>query len=173
MVRSANYLATLGTVPNSTPARLGPVMPSDDAVAADAVRAIARASRLLERSSAELSLAHYRILSAIAAGDERASRIASRLAVGKPTISAAVELLSQRGLLTRSRFDDDQRVATLALTEEGARLLARVEGAMIARLREVSDRSPSGDQLLQGLAELGAAIEQVSAERHATARGRP
>ncbi len=72
----------------------------------DAVRALARATRVLERASGELSLAHYRVLSAIASGEKRASRVAERLAIGKPTVSAAVEALAQRGLLLRSAVDD-------------------------------------------------------------------
>jgi DNA-binding MarR family transcriptional regulator len=91
----------------------------------EAVRALARASRVLERASGELSLAHYRVLSAIASGDERASRVASRLAIGKPTISAAVDTLCQRGLLLRSDVDGDQRVASLRLTSEGTKPCSR------------------------------------------------
>jgi DNA-binding MarR family transcriptional regulator len=60
----------------------------------EAVRALARATRVLERASGELSLAHYRVLAAIASGDERASRVANRLAIGKPTVSVAVEALA-------------------------------------------------------------------------------
>src|SRR5579875_3572176 len=60
----------------------------------EAVRALARASSVLERSSSELNLAHYRVLSAIASGQERASHVAARLALGRPAVSAAVESLS-------------------------------------------------------------------------------
>src|SRR5262249_17877418 len=56
-----------------------------------AVQALARLSRLLERAAAPLSLADYRALAAILAGEERASRLAERLAVGKPSISATVD----------------------------------------------------------------------------------
>ena len=87
------------------------------------MRALARATRVLERASGELSLAHYRVLSAIASGDERASRVAHRLAVGKPTVSAAVDALAQRGLLVRTAVDRDHRVAALHLTSEGVALL--------------------------------------------------
>jgi DNA-binding MarR family transcriptional regulator len=83
----------------------------------EAVRALARASRFLERSSDELSLAHYRVLAAVASGDERASRVAQRLAIGRPTISAAVDALGQRGLLSRGTVEGDQRATALHLTE--------------------------------------------------------
>src|ERR1700728_2063445 len=86
----------------------GAARPAHPSTAAEAVRALARATRILERGSGELSLAHYRVLSAIASGDERASRVAKRLAIGKPTVSAAVEALAQRGLLVRSAVDGDQ-----------------------------------------------------------------
>ena len=45
---------------------------SGDARAIEAVRALARVVPLLERASTELSLAHYRVLCAVASGDERA-----------------------------------------------------------------------------------------------------
>jgi DNA-binding MarR family transcriptional regulator len=137
----------------------------------EAVRALARASRVLERASGELSLAHYRVLAAIASGDERASRVAERLAIGKPTVSAAVDALAQRGLLTRSGVDGDQRVAALHLTPDGAALLSRVEAEMIRRIDDLSARTPDGAQLMESLAWLGTAIDEVQAERAAERRG--
>lgn len=126
---------------------------------AQAVRALARVTRVLERGSGELSLAHYRILSAVAAGDERASRIASRLAIGKPTVSVAVDSLFQRGLLVRSGVQSDHRAAALALTEDGRALLERAEGEMTRRLGDLLARTPDSDQVVESLVWLGAAIE--------------
>jgi DNA-binding MarR family transcriptional regulator len=131
----------------------------------EAVRALARASRFLERSSDELSLAHYRVLAAVASGDERASRVAQRLAIGRPTISAAVDALSQRGLLSRGTVEGDQRATALHLTEEGVALLARVETAMVERLETLAIRTPDGSRLVRTLIDLGGAIDQVQAER--------
>jgi DNA-binding MarR family transcriptional regulator len=135
-----------------------------------AVRALARATRVLERASGELSLAHYRVLSAVASGDERASRVANRLAIGKPTVSAAVDALVQRGLLVRSGVDGDQRVAALHLTAEGTALLSRVETEMIRRIDDLCARTPDGDQLMQSLVWLGAAIDDMQAQRAAERR---
>lgn len=137
---------------------------SDTAV--EAVRALARASRILERASGGLSLAHYRVLAAIASGDERASRIAARLALGKPTISASVESLCQRGLLARG-VEADQRVAVLRLTEAGRAVLEGVEAEMVHRLEALRARTPCGDQLLESLVWLGRAIDDSIAERMA------
>jgi DNA-binding MarR family transcriptional regulator len=139
----------------------------DATAARQAVRALARASRVLERASSELSLAHYRVLSAIASGDERGSRIAARLAVGKPTISAAVESLCQRGLLVRVGVESDQRVAALRLTADGEALLQRVEAEMIDRIDDLCARTPDGAQLMESLIWLGDAIDEVVAERWA------
>ena len=148
-----------GVPPRSTPRNV------------EAVRALARASRVLERASGELSLAHYRVLSAIASGDERASRVAHRLAIGKPTVSAAVDNLAQRGLLARTGVDADQRVAALHLTLEGEAVLSRVEAAMIRRIEDLGARTPNSAQLMESLAWLGAAIDDAHARR-AAERGR-
>jgi DNA-binding MarR family transcriptional regulator len=148
-------------------------MESEGVAAADrvrAVRALARASSVLERASSELSLAHYRVLAAISSGSARASRIADRLAVGKPTISAAVDSLERRGLLERLAVAGDQRASTLRLTPEGERLLERVEVEMTARLDDLCGRVPDRGRLLESLVWLGDAIDARMTERHAACR---
>jgi len=133
----------------------------------EAVRALARASRLLERASGEVNLAHYRVLAAIASGDQRASRIATKLALGKPTVSASVESLCKRGLLARSGVQGDQRAASLQLTPEGRKWLSAVETTMAAWLEDICARTPDPGQTLRALVSVGEAIEQVVAERYA------
>src|SRR6185312_6439637 len=113
-----------------------------------AIRALARMARQLERSSGDLNLAHYRVLSAVADGDERASRVADRLALGKPTVSAAVESLTKRGLLSREDATDDRRAATLTLTPAGKAALAAVEKEMLGRLDDLCVRTPDPDAVL-------------------------
>jgi DNA-binding MarR family transcriptional regulator len=132
-----------------------------------AIRAVARMARLLERSSEDLNLAHYRVLSAVADGDERASRVADRLALGKPTISAAVESLCKRGLLSREDAAEDRRAATLTLTPAGMEALIAVEKAMVERLRDITGRLPDGDRAVEALGELGPALDELAAERAA------
>lgn len=162
MVRLSNHLATLA------PVRDAPEPASDPGRrTVDAVRALARASRVLERASGELTLAQYRVLAAVASGAERASRIAERLALGKPTISASVEALCRRGLLARSEVAGDQRAAALRLTPEGEVTLAQAEAAMAAQLVALCRRTDDADQVLDALVWLGSAVEEVMAERHA------
>jgi DNA-binding MarR family transcriptional regulator len=139
--------------------------PNDSEV--EAVRAVARMARLLERSSEDLNLAHFRVLSAVADGDERASRVADRLALGKPTVSAAVESLRRRGLLAREDAAEDRRAATLTLTPAGREALAAVEMAMVERLRDVTGRTDDGAGIVEALGALGPALDELAAERAA------
>lgn len=140
--------------------------PSNPTTPQQAVRALARMSRVLERSSPGLSLAHYRVLSAIAAGDERASRVAARLALGRPTVSAAVDALCKRGLVERADVEGDQRAAALSLTEDGAATLEQAEAQMIERVVRLCSHTPDGDAVLRCLAWLDPAIDKAIAERH-------
>jgi DNA-binding MarR family transcriptional regulator len=140
--------------------------------AVKAVRALARASSLLERSSPDLSLAHYRVLTAIAQGNERASNIARMLAVGKPAISVAVDSLCRRGLLVRSDVAGDQRAAALHLTPAGESLLEQVESEMVSRINDLCERTPDGERLLESLVWLGEAMDGRLADRLAARRSR-
>jgi DNA-binding MarR family transcriptional regulator len=130
-----------------------------------AVRALARLARALERSSGDLNLAHYRVLAAVADGDERASRVAERLALGKPTVSAAVESLCKRGLLARETSGADRRVAKLSPTPAGEAALAEVEETMVGRIDDILSRAQNPDAVIAALASLGPAIDDWATER--------
>lgn len=131
----------------------------------DAVRAISRMSRLVERASDSLSSADYRVMSAILEGEARASRLAHRLLLGKPTISSTVESLSKRGLIIKSSVEGDNRAVELSLSQSGTELFARMEARMTGQLEELAARTPNAEQVLQSLAWLGEAIEQTMQER--------
>src|ERR1700760_2909622 len=124
------------------------VRPSNE-TEVQAIRALARVARLLERSSGDLNLAHYRVLSAIAEGDERASRVADRLALGKPTVSAAGESLTKRGLITREDVVEDRRATTLSLTSAGEEALAAVDREMLGYLDDLLGRTPDSARVLE------------------------
>jgi DNA-binding MarR family transcriptional regulator len=140
-------------------------MTSTDSIAA--VRAIARASRLIERASDSLSLADYRVLSAIVEGEARASRLAARLAVGKPTISASVDSLCRRGLLVKTGVAGDGRASELSLTADGAATFATAESAMVDRLERLCEAIPEAGSVLAAVARLGDALDIAMAEREA------
>jgi DNA-binding MarR family transcriptional regulator len=130
-----------------------------------AIRALARMARLLERSSGDLNLAHYRVLSAVAEGHERAARVADRLALGKPTVSAAVESLTKRGLLAREDVAEDRRATTLSLTAAGKEALAAVDEEMLGHLNDLLGRTPDPATVLESLGQLGTALDEVASER--------
>lgn len=135
--------------------------------AIEAVRAVTRASRTMERAAGGLSLAHYRVLAAVAAGDERASRVAARLALGKPTVSATVEALCSKGLLARAEVAGDQRVVQLSLTTEGEALLDEVEEEMVRNLMGLAERTGRTEEVIGALVALGQALDEKMVERKA------
>jgi DNA-binding MarR family transcriptional regulator len=137
-----------------------------------AIRALARVARLLERSSGDLNLAHYRVLSAIAEGSERASRVADRLTLGKPTVSAAVESLTKRGLLLREDAAEDRRATTLTLTAAGEEALAAVDREMLGYLDDLLGRTPDPAAVLESLGQLGKALDELAADRAARRKAR-
>ncbi len=137
-----------------------------------AVNALVRAARILERAAEGMTLADYRVLAAVAGGEARAARLAERLAVGKPSISATVESLGRRGLLARETVPGDNRSLHLALTPAGEALLRTTEAAMAERLSAVLTAADDPDRLLTALGDLGAAIETTLATHARTAAGR-
>jgi DNA-binding MarR family transcriptional regulator len=148
-----------------------PAAAAGRADAIEAVRALARVSRVLERASGELNLAHYRVMSAIDSGDERASHVAVRLALGKPAVSAAVDSLVQRGLVVRRGAATDQRASHLSLTADGLAVLKRAETTMVERIDHLCARTPDAAGVLTSLASLGAALDAAAAERLTRDRG--
>jgi DNA-binding MarR family transcriptional regulator len=133
--------------------------------AVPAVRALARVSRVLEAASPDVSLAHYRVLAAVASGEERATLLAARLALGKPAVSAAVESLCRRGLLERLDVVADGRAVALSLTADGVLVLDRVEAEMTRRVVDLCARTPDPDSLLDALAQLAPAMDDARKER--------
>lgn len=138
-----------------------------------ALHALIRLYRLLERSLSDLSLADFRVLSAVAQGEELASRLASRLAVGKPAISASVDSLVRRGLLSRTPRDDDLRALSLAVTERGISLHAEAEQHIRALMTDVVDATDDPELSWRVLAEINDVIERKRQEkiRHADTMG--
>ena len=128
-----------------------------------AVLALSRLSRIVERASDELSSADYRVMSAIAGGEARASRLASRLLLGKPTISSTVDSLSKRGLIVKSTVEGDNRAIELSLSDYGAKLFALMEGRMVRQLELLAARTPNPAQVIQSLDWLGVVIEESMA----------
>lgn len=131
----------------------------------DAVLTLTRLGRVLERAAAPLSVADIRALSAIVDGEGRASRLARRLSIGKPSISATVESLARRGLISRERTEHDHRTIALAPTAEGREAYAGALARMRDALDELLVLAPGREAGLRWLAEVGDAIEAHRARR--------
>ncbi|HSS08674.1 MAG TPA: MarR family transcriptional regulator [Acidimicrobiales bacterium] len=135
------------------------------ATTSDALRTLVRISRTLEHACTELTLPQYRLLAMVAKGDRQASQLAGRLALSKPTITAVVDGLVERGLLARSEVAADRRAIQLTLTRAGRDALNTTEAAMAERLQRLLDRCDDPGLAMAGLAQLGRALDLVVAER--------
>jgi DNA-binding MarR family transcriptional regulator len=130
---------------------------------------LARLARMLERACGgldpPLTLAQYRLLALIGSGADRASHLAGRLALAKPTVSAPVDTLVERGLVQRSTAQEDRRVTTLTVTEPGRDVLATAEGAMRASLDDILARVDDPAGVTGALAALGGGLDARREER--------
>ncbi|MGH9129823.1 MAG: MarR family winged helix-turn-helix transcriptional regulator [Acidimicrobiales bacterium] len=134
-------------------------------VPAGTVRTLARAARMLERACEQMSLAQYRMLAAVASGDEQASRLALLLALSRPSVTAVVDALVERGWLVRLPVPGDRRTMRISVTPSGLEALVVAEQQMGERLRAVLGRAEDPAGVLAGLAGLGEALEAAAAER--------
>jgi DNA-binding MarR family transcriptional regulator len=129
------------------------------------VLTLARLARLLERACTELTLSQYRLLAMIADGAERASQIAGRLAVTKPTVSATIDTLVERGLVSRAMADDDRRALRLQITAEGRAVLGAAERGMREQLDALLIHVDDPQAVRLALGRLGEALDQRREQR--------
>lgn len=141
------------------------------------VLTLARLARLLERACGDtdgpaLTLAQYRLLAMIGGGATKASQLAGKLALAKPTVSATVDTLVERGWVERTTAADDRRVVQLSITRAGHAVLERADAAMRARLDDVLRHVAHAAAVRSALAALGDGLDEWRDERRAArARG--
>src|SRR5579862_2092920 len=111
-----------------------------DGIDATGARALAYLARVLEvvLGDVGLSLPQYRLLSYLSRGSSAASPAARQLATSRPSVTALVDGVVARGLVTRVPDTADRRRITLALTPEGFVVVERAEAAATARLSAVA-----------------------------------
>jgi DNA-binding MarR family transcriptional regulator len=71
----------------------------------------------------DISEEQFHILRHVAHGLDSASELAEARGISRPAVSQSVDLLVQKGLLTRSHVSIDRRFVRLALTDSGKALL--------------------------------------------------
>jgi DNA-binding MarR family transcriptional regulator len=136
---------------------------------ADAALTIIRLFRSMERIEAGLTPQQYRMLKLIGAGGERSAQLAEKLAVAKPTLTSTADGLVAAGLLSREAETTDRRVVRLRLTPAGQAAITRADREYAGWLAEILAEAGPADQLLNDFDLLRQAMEQLRANRSATA----
>ncbi|MET0323904.1 MAG: MarR family transcriptional regulator [Ilumatobacteraceae bacterium] len=127
---------------------------------------IARLSRVLENHGpSDLTLPQYRVLGLLSAGDERATKLAGRLAVTKPTLTALIDGLVERGFVVRETADGDRRAVRLSITDAGRAAAAEAGAQLREVLDDVVRRCPDPGQVLAVLDDLRQALDARWNER--------
>jgi DNA-binding MarR family transcriptional regulator len=132
----------------------------------DPTLTLARLARLLENhGTTDLTLPQYRVLGLLSGGDERASQLASRLAVAKPTLTSLVDSLVERGFAARETPDGDRRAVRLSITPAGRIALRHSAAELRKVLGTVLERCADPDAVLAALGDLRQALDTLWAER--------
>lgn len=120
------------------PSNLVSLEPFDDRFSGGG-RVLARLAKQLEQALDEvgLSLPQYRLLGWLEHGDHASARLAERLAVTPPSITALVDGLVGRGLVERRPDPADRRRLPLHLTATGHAALADADRAVEGRLADL------------------------------------
>ncbi len=140
----------------------------------EAVRVLARLHRVMESAGSGLTMPQYRMLLALRQGGERSARLAERLAVRKPTVTALADGLIAAGYAVRESEPGDRRIVRLCLTDAGRVALDRAEVAYLGRLGPVLADLPERDQLVDGLRAVAAVLDsRLSPARSAPGTGAP
>ena len=132
--------------------------PTDDEIAA--ARTLVRLNRHLAHALAKVDLteAQYRVLALLAEGDDGASGIAGQMALTKPSITALVDGLEDRGLVERLPHPSDRRRRTLSVTADGLAQLALADEAGTGCLRAIAEHTDDAESPIAGLAAWDRAI---------------
>jgi long-chain acyl-CoA synthetase len=157
MIRYANYMEAEQVAERTERNALG------------AGRVAAWIARQVEMSLAEsdLSLSQYRVLGLLGEGMSLPSSMADRLDVRRPSITAVVDGLVNRGFVVRSHAEDDRRQVTHGITAQGRAVLKAADDAVDARLASIAghlDDEAESAQAMHDLALWGKALINV---RHA------
>lgn len=132
-----------------------------------AAHAVAWSSRAVERSLGDMTLPQFRVLDLIATSPERASRIAERAAISRPSLTGVLDGLEQRGWVRRVDVEGDRRGVGLEVTASGRRALVAAErdaAGAIATLLDAAEPAVR-QQARDGLQALGASLRAAREQR--------
>jgi DNA-binding MarR family transcriptional regulator len=135
----------------------------------DGLLTVLRIVRVLERIDAGVSPQQYRMLKMIGGGGERSARLAEKLAVARPTLTATADSLVAAGLAVRQTEPGDRRVVRLCLTEAGEAAVRRADEAYGGWFGSVLDFTGQRDQILADLDLLNDSMTERRRARQAAA----
>jgi DNA-binding MarR family transcriptional regulator len=127
----------------------------------EGIRLLARLARVAEQAcqSTGISLPQYRLLVSLSGQSQRASELAARVGVSRPTLTALVDGLEQAGLLLRRPVPSDRRGIQLVPTREGLQAVQRAEDALTRRMLQLV--APGTAALVRDVVQsLGAALDR-------------
>jgi DNA-binding MarR family transcriptional regulator len=86
----------------------------------------------------DVSITHMKTLHVLADGGSELSvkELSDRLGLSLPGASRIVDALMRRGWLERREDPDDRRMKRVRITDEGRKVLARIEAARLAGLED-------------------------------------
>jgi DNA-binding MarR family transcriptional regulator len=145
----------------------------DDPRASQVVMILLRLFRALERVDTDLTPQQYRILKLAGAGGERSAKLAERLAVAKPTLTATADGLVAAGYARRDPEPGDRRVVRLCLTAAGREAVDRADAAYTSWLDQLLAETGEPDQVWQALDALDQAMDEARRARCAASGGAP
>ena len=125
-----------------------------------ALLAVLRITRVLERIDAGISPQQYRMLKLIGLGGERSARLAERLAVAKPTLTATADSLVAAGLACREPEPGDRRVVRLHLTQAGRAAAQQADAAYASWFGSLLDHTGRREQIVGDLLTLDDAMTE-------------
>jgi len=133
--------------------------------ASQVVMILLRLFRALERVDTDLTPQQYRILKLAGAGGERSAKLAERLAVAKPTLTATADGLVAAGYARRDAEPGDRRVVRLCLTADGRDAVDRADAAYTGWLDQLLAETGEPDQVLHALDVLNQAMDDARRAR--------
>ena len=121
----------------------------------------------MERALEHMTLPQFRVLTLVATAPERASRLADRAAVTRPSLTGILDGLVGRGWVERSDVDGDRRGVTLTITAAGQKAYDDATAATTTGLAELlsSADAKTRAKIVSGLVALRTLMQERAQTR--------
>jgi DNA-binding MarR family transcriptional regulator len=138
-------------------------IPADETISA--LLTVLRIARVLERIDAGVSPQQYRMLKLIGLGGERSARLAEKLAVARPTLTATADSLVAAGLACREAEPGDRRVVRLHLTDAGRAAVERADVAYGTWFGSLLEHTGRAEHIVADLLKLDESMTELHLAR--------